>query len=125
MSSEEVRVVAVCQGHRCRALLAAQQPAGLTVLREATGRSARGVLVTTPCPGLCTHGPVATVGPGRIDAGRALLDGAAVVGPLDATSVATLAGVLDGPGPLVLPDELQQLALALVPQAAPAEPRRR
>lgn len=83
----------------------------MAVLREAVSRSNQGALVTTGCPGLCAHGPIATVGPGTASAGTLRLTARAVLGPLDAEDVAVLADVLLGSGPVVLPAALHGLVL--------------
>lgn len=106
-----VRVVAVCQGHRCRALLAGHQPDGMSVLRTAAGRSDRGALVSAGCPGLCAQGPIATVGAGAVRAGVLHLPERVVLGPVDAGAVAALGEVLRGSGPVVLPALLDELVL--------------
>lgn len=108
---EPLRVVAACQGHRCRALLQAQEPAGTDALREAAGRSARGVLVSTGCPGLCALGPVATLAQGTVRDGTLHLVGGLVLGPLDPPAVAALAAALEGDDPSALPDVLRRRVL--------------
>ena len=107
-----LRVVAVCHGHRCAALLAGQEPDGLGSLRRAAGASARGVLVSTACPGLCAHGPVVTVGDGVVDGGTLHLTSWTAVGPLDAPAVAAVTHLLAGTGPVVVPPSLRGLALS-------------
>jgi hypothetical protein len=96
-SSEQV--VAVCQGHRCRALLSLQQPPGLPALREAVRRSRSSVLVSTGCLGPCAHGPVVAVGSGRHAGGALVLTPQALLGPVDAGSVAALGRHLSATGP--------------------------
>ena len=114
---EVLRVVAVCQGHRCAALLAGQEPAGLESLREAAAGSAHGVLVSATCPGLCADGPVATVGSGSAGDGTLRLAGWTVLGPLDTPAVAAVAGLLAGRGSVVVPAALQPLALSTTARA--------
>lgn len=94
-------VVAVCQGHRCRALLAGQEPPGLAALRQAVAGSRLGVLVTTGCAGRCADGPVVVVGVGRHAGGRLQVATQAALGPVGPAHVRLLAEHLrSGPGPL-------------------------
>lgn len=104
-------VVAVCQGHRCRALLAGQEPTGLAVLRHAVAGSRLGVLVTTGCAGRCADAPVVVVGVGRHEAGRLSVATQAALGPVGPAHVQVLAEHLrSGPGPL--PPPLREVRLA-------------
>lgn len=109
-TAEPVRVVAVCQGHRCRALLAAQEPHGMTALREAVRHSHRGALVSTGCAGPCAQGPVVVLGEGLVDAGRLRTTPQAVLGPVRADQVRVLSGHLRSEGGL-LPAELVDVSL--------------
>lgn len=99
-------VVAVCQGHRCRALLAQQDPDGMTVLRDAARESHCGVLLSTACSGPCAHGPVVTIGTGRETGGTLALQTRAVLGPVEPVHVAALGRYLRTPVPAEVPEEL-------------------
>jgi hypothetical protein len=97
-------VVAICQGHRCAALLASWQPEAMGRLRRAAQRSRLGVLVTTDCLGRCADGPVATVGTGHQVDGALRMTPSAVLGPVDAGAVQQLAAHLGTPaGPADAP----------------------
>jgi hypothetical protein len=70
-----VLVVAVCAGHRCRALRALHDPAATgdstgDLLRQAVRRRPRAVLISTGCLGPCAHGCVAAVGTGTAAGGE-------------------------------------------------------
>lgn len=106
-------VVAVCQGHRCRALLAAREPEGMSALRRAARCSHRGVLLTTDCTGLCALGPVIAVGTGRHADGTVTVTTRAVLGPVTHEHLPALDRYLqEGDGAEDLPPELLAVSLA-------------
>ena len=98
-SADLLRVVAACQGHRCRALLAAQDPDGMTALRDAARDSRHGVLVSTGCAGPCAHAPVVMLGTGVVEDGTLRTAHTALLGPVGPPQVAALASHLRGDGP--------------------------
>lgn len=102
-SADLLRVVAACQGHRCRALLAAQDPDGMTALRDAARDSRHGVLVSTGCAGPCAHGPVVVIGTGVVHDGTLRAAHTALLGPVGPAQVAALGGHLRGDGPALAP----------------------
>ena len=102
-------VVAVCQGYRCRALLAGRQPAAMDVLRQAAQDSELGLLMTTDCADLCAHGPVVAVGTGRHAGGALRVTTSAVLGPVDPAAVSELADHLQQPSGTALPPRLHGL----------------
>lgn len=107
---EQAVVVAVCQGHRCRALLAGHEPDAMSTLRAAAARSDHGVLLSTGCAGACSHGPVVTLGEGRSDDETLHVTTSAVLGPVGPTQVQALAQHLQTPGPR-LPATLAEVRL--------------
>lgn len=110
-------VVAVCQGHRCRALLAQQDPDGMSALRDAARDSAHGVLVSMPCPGPCSHAPVVTLGTGREAGGTLAVLTRAVLGPVRSVHVAALGRYLQSPAPAGVPAGLRNVVLLPRPAA--------
>lgn len=112
-AAEPVRVVAVCQGHRCRALLAAQEPDGMTALRHAVRSSHRGALLSTGCAGPCSHGPVVVLGSGVVQDGALHTAQQAVLGPVGPAQVAALGAHLRSAGRVLAP-ELAQVRLTAV-----------
>lgn len=98
------------------ALLAGQEPAGLSVLRRAVAASRLAMLVTTGCAGRCADGPIAVVGAGRHDGDRLVVTTQAVLGPVRPVHVQLLAAHLRS-GPGLLPPQLGEVRLG-------AEPRR-
>jgi hypothetical protein len=99
-------VVAVCQGHRCRALLARQDPDGMCSLRAAARDSDRGVLLSTGCAGSCTHAPVVALGTGREADGTLAVLTRAVLGPVAPVHVAALGRYLQSAAPAGVPADL-------------------
>jgi (2Fe-2S) ferredoxin len=104
-------VVAVCQGHRCAALLAGQRPDPMDVLRAAARDSQHGLLMTTACAGLCAQGPVVAVGSGGHAGGVLRVATSVVLGPVDLPAVDDLAQHLRGPSGTALPRRLRRLRL--------------
>lgn len=104
-------VVAVCQGHRCRALLTQQDPSGMTALRDAARESQHGVTLSTACSGPCAHGPVVTIGTGRETGGTLALQTRAVLSPVEPVHVAALGRYLRTPVPADVPEELVDVLL--------------
>lgn len=105
-------VVTVCQGHRCRALLSHQDPDAMSAMRELTGGSGRGVLVSTPCAGACAYGPVVGVGAGHQVDGTMRIGLQALLGPVEARHLSDLGSYLDAPAPSRrLPKALEQIRL--------------
>jgi len=97
-SADLLRVVAACQGHRCRALLEAQDPDGMTALRDAARNGHHGVLVSTGCAGPCAHGPVVVLGTGVVEDGALRMAHMALLGPVGPAQVTALGGHLRGDG---------------------------
>jgi len=94
-------VVAVCQGHRCRALLAGQQLDGMDALREAARRSDHGVLLSTACAGSCSHAPVVVLGTGQHHSATLQVTPSAVLVPVGPAQLPALAEYLqDSAAPL-------------------------
>jgi len=112
-SADLLRVVAACQGHRCRALLAAQDPDGMTALRNAVRSSPHGVLVSTGCAGPCAHGPVVVLGTGVVEGGTLRTAPTAVLGPVGPAQMAALAAHLRSVARVLAP-ELAQVRLTAV-----------
>ena len=108
---ERTVVVAVCQGHRCRALLTSQEPDGRTALRAAAAASDRGVLLSTACAGACAHGPVVAWGTGRSDDGALHVTTSALLGPLGPAHIHALAEHLQQPPDPRLPAPLAEVRL--------------
>ena len=104
-------VVAVCQGHRCAALLAGQRPDPMDVLRAAARDGEHGLLLTTGCAELCAYGPVIAVGTGGHVGGALRVATSVVLGPVDLPAVEDLAQHLRGPSGTALPRQLRRLRL--------------
>lgn len=110
-SLQRPTVLAVCQGHRCRALLADQRLDGMDALRQAVRRSRHGILVTTGCAGPCSHAPVVVVGTTDSTSGRLEVRPEAVLGPVGPAEVQLLAGHVRRASPAPLPASLAKCRL--------------
>lgn len=116
---ESLRVVSVCRGHRCEALLAQQPRDGLHVLRETVAATTHGVLVSTGCVGACAHAPVVRLGTGEHRDGGLSVHLSHALGPVRADAMAALAEHLRTRPDADLPAELRQVQM---PTAVPAGP---
>lgn len=93
--------VTVCTGHRCSALMCAQQPNGLGRLRAGVASSSEAVLVSMGCVGACAQAPVVALSTGQRCGQRLDLTCTTWLGPLGPEAVEALADHVCRPnGPL-------------------------
>lgn len=111
-------IVAVCAGHRCRALRALHEPSATAdgtseLLRQAVRHRPRSVLISTGCLGPCARGCVAAIGTGTAARGEIRWAGRPVgLGMIEIPRrAAALAAWISGSAPdlAALPDELWRI----------------
>lgn len=102
-------IVAVCQGHRCQALLSRQEPDGMAAIEGLARESRLGVVMSTPCAGACSHGPVVALGAAQELFGRKRVMLRDLLGPVESGHVADLGTYLSMVGAGPLPERLEQI----------------